>query len=396
MTEPTVLASKPVSRAHWRTAMTLLVRVRSDRAVTFSHWSHSVMASVTVIARFAVMSVTTSEVSRWIWEAVSSSGTFALLTTASASSRVVQKVLRVRFEPSSVVISTCQKLESGGLRSYMVLGDGLRCYTIVAREGAAQDELMVVFRWNWRCNQRPMKALKCFKGGCFPLGLLLLCSITRNDAASPIVYQATGTREQIQPVIDQFEHDILYGIGGDPQQSPILGSVKTVTFDDVSAGSEKTVEWSGAGKSGGVVLPVPPGDLFSVSAGTADPNNPNRLFGDIHSSYLTEFAPFSSPSILALRRPGFNDPAISIVFAGRVDDSMKGIGAVFVDVDSPTSAYFQVNRFPLPQLRFDVPSAPGHADFSFLGLLMEEGETFPTRFTRRCCATPSVQWGRRR
>src|SRR4051794_23895162 len=52
--------------------------------------------------------------------------------------------------------------------------------------------------------------------------------------AQPIIYQATGTREQIQPTIDQFKHDIVYGPGGSEQNPPpFLGSFKVATFDDV-------------------------------------------------------------------------------------------------------------------------------------------------------------------
>lgn len=62
--------------------------------------------------------------------------------------------------------------------------------------------------------------------------------------ALPIIYQATGTREQVQPVIDQFKHDIIYGPGGSEQNPPqFLGQFKEATFDDVGPGLTDTYAW---------------------------------------------------------------------------------------------------------------------------------------------------------
>src|SRR5689334_11114610 len=102
-----------------------------------------------------------------------------------------------------------------------------------------------------------MKTWKRWEAGVSTLLLLLWCGL--RIEAQPVIYKATGSREQIQLTIDQFKHDIIYGIGGDAQHPPsVLGSFRVATFDDVNVGSDNTYVSIGAGSSDGLQFPVLP------------------------------------------------------------------------------------------------------------------------------------------
>lgn len=145
-----------------------------------------------------------------------------------------------------------------------------------------------------------MRVLKDSERRWLFVGLLAVCSV--GIEAAPAIYQATGTKEQIEPVIDQFKHDIIYGPGGDQQDPPaLLGSFHIATFDDLGAGltTSRITPWRVT--SGGVTVHCNPfGERLLLSSGTDD-TDPNRLFGDIDPSYPAEFEAFSSPSILAVQ-----------------------------------------------------------------------------------------------
>src|SRR5262245_55673089 len=62
---------------------------------------------------------------------------------------------------------------------------------------------------------------------------LLLLGLLRIQA-QPVIYSATGTRDQIQPTIDRFKHDIVYGIGVDNAMT--LSSYNVATLDGLEVG----------------------------------------------------------------------------------------------------------------------------------------------------------------
>lgn len=202
-----------------------------------------------------------------------------------------------------------------------------------------------------------------------------------------MIYQATGTREQIQPVVDQFKHDIVYGPAGSEQNPPLfLGSFRIATFDDVS--SATATESAGTQlTSGGITLWSAFGPRFVVSANSSGATDPNRLFGDINASYPAQFNTFSSPSILAFQYGLPPNESADLV----LDDPRNpfygapknAFGGVFVDVDSPFSAYFDTYRSdydPLDPMKgeflhFAVPAATGSGNFSFLGVILNPGSS---------------------
>lgn len=85
-----------------------------------------------------------------------------------------------------------------------------------------------------------MKTFRRIGGGVLALSFLHGCFLNQLDA-QPVVYQATGTREQVQAVADAFKHDIIYGPSGSEQSPPAyLGRYYVATFDDLASSSTTT------------------------------------------------------------------------------------------------------------------------------------------------------------
>jgi hypothetical protein len=193
-----------------------------------------------------------------------------------------------------------------------------------------------------------MKALRPLKGVCLPLGLLLLCSTARNEAAAPTVYQATGTREQIQPVIDQFKHDIIYGVGGSEHNPPPhLGSYSVATLDDVDANFIDHYSWDV--RSGGL-----------------------RLLGSSSSAfYISDLFPaFSSPNSLVLSTPASSRSDFLFLMFDHTQRH-NAFGAVFGNATSPSSARLETilgGSF----FNLDAPATQRPDEFSFIGFISAE------------------------
>jgi hypothetical protein len=196
-----------------------------------------------------------------------------------------------------------------------------------------------------------------------------------------VIYQATGSREDIQPVIDRFQHDIIYGPGGDAQHPPpIPGSFQVASFDDVSNAPATVLRPSrGFLTSGGITFWGGPGTPVMVSAGTADPNHPNRLFGDLDPRYPTLIEPFSAPSVVAMEALG-PPPSTGFMSAGLWEWNIaetptlvpfNAFAAVFTGAETPTTISLQAGGLPEHLLNLPVLAAdPG--EFSFLGAIVPE------------------------
>ena len=144
-----------------------------------------------------------------------------------------------------------------------------------------------------------MRVLRRIGGGC--LGLLWLVVLSRTEA-EPILYQATGTREQIQTVIDQFKHDIINGIGSSEQESPQnLGSYKLATMDDILP---LPAMRGPAFSSGGLSLQVDDWRTATLllSGGTETTNGSSLLFGEINALYPVIFQAFQWRRLSRLER----------------------------------------------------------------------------------------------
>lgn len=190
------------------------------------------------------------------------------------------------------------------------------------------------------------------------------------------VYQATGSREDVQPTVDRFKRDIVYGVGSNPNSlGDAIAGFRVATFDDLVQQSTTTQGFA-AGDSHDILFQGPgqgPLPFFGgalISANSNDSDNPNRLFGDIHPDYPTQFQPFSSPAILA--QQGFE---LSFALRDCCDTfPLTAFGAMFLDVDSPTSSTIVFDTANFGRSEYAVPAASGNGQFSFLGVILAPAE----------------------
>jgi hypothetical protein len=166
--------------------------------------------------------------------------------------------------------------------------------------------------------------------------------------AQPIIYQATGTKDQIQPVIDQFEHDIVFGSGSNTQNPPsVLGSFKVATFDDISPGTNG-VE-SSETSSGGLQIVANPGGSVYVTAN------------------LPAFSPSNCLTIRTVASLGVHPIAVfEPLSPSGLGTWENAIGAVFVNVTASRSASVGFGGGPT----YDAP-ATGASTFSFIGIIQK-------------------------
>ncbi|MHC1767004.1 MAG: hypothetical protein AB9869_22335 [Verrucomicrobiia bacterium] len=212
-----------------------------------------------------------------------------------------------------------------------------------------------------------MKALNQLRPRWVPV-TLILAGVAWSGTAQPVIYQATGTREEIQPVIEQFKHDIIYGPGGDTQNPPIvLGSFKVATFDDAAAGSVQTVRASWLQSGGLNFINYVGANTPYLSAESGAP-----LFGDINPNYPKWLQAYSGSSVMAIEPTLQSNKPLIVNDPGWLAHA-TAFGAVFVDVDFAGEAAFKFwTDFPYDQgPAFEVMPSPGDGNFSFLGVILD-------------------------
>jgi hypothetical protein len=174
----------------------------------------------------------------------------------------------------------------------------------------------------------------------------------------PILYEATGTREQIQPVIDQFKHDIIYGVGGSEQNPPsILGRFNVATLDDVA---DKFVGsyWSPLSSGGLTLLGGPWVGLYVGGEQYPSFSPPNGMMLDTLASSQADLVWVFNPD----PHLEFQQNAFGAVFANVGQSSPASIEGIFVDLST---------------FAFPVQPTAGTNDFSFIGII-DPQQTFNT------------------
>jgi hypothetical protein len=208
---------------------------------------------------------------------------------------------------------------------------------------------LVMTHWlvnpKWLAKKRRLCDKAIVKAGLSLLWLQLFLCAWRTGA-QPVVYEATGAREQVQAVVDQFEHDIVYGAAGDAQHPPAnLGSYRVATLDDVPAAS-------GVGQvsSGGLLLVGEPGaGLFVGDNGAGSFSSPNSLRLDTTSTGGSDFFYALIPNSSAR----YHQNAFGAVFANTPPGSAALEGA------------FQDGAF----FRYEAEPAIAPGEFSFIGVI---------------------------
>ena len=199
----------------------------------------------------------------------------------------------------------------------------------------------------------------------------VLCVFGAGTAsAGPVIRAATGPNAAaIQAAVDQFRNDL------GPNNGLVAGS---------QVGGRREINWDGGGPAApptidGTVLTrfdargatmVTNGTGFETSA-AAGPVD----FSDINPSYTGLFAPFSPPRLFVARNTNELDVIFNVPGNPAVKAGVTGFGAVFTDVDSPTSTRLQFFS-PDGALLFEraVPATNGNETQSFLGVSFDKGE----------------------
>jgi len=185
-----------------------------------------------------------------------------------------------------------------------------------------------------------------------------------------VVREAAGPNAAaIQAAVDQFRNDL------GPNNGLIAGS---------QAGGRREINWDGGGPAapptldgtvltrfagrGATFVTTGVGFETSAAAGPVD-------FSDINPTYPGLFAPFSPPRLFVARNTNVIDVLFNVPGNGDVPAGVTGFGAVFTDVDSPTSTRLQFFA-PDGALLFEraVPATVGNETLSFLGVSFNRGE----------------------
>jgi hypothetical protein len=166
------------------------------------------------------------------------------------------------------------------------------------------------------------------------LSLLAAILITVQLNGAPIALTRSGTGADaaaIQAIVDQYRADL-----GDPNNGATPGT---------QPGGRREISWDGGGAAAPVAtFPSPmetfaargsvfttPGTGFSISG------QPTPEFGNINPTYPDIFTAFSSPRLFAPLGSNITDVFFSVPGTTVLGAKTRGFGAVFTDVDDPST-----------------------------------------------------------
>jgi hypothetical protein len=189
--------------------------------------------------------------------------------------------------------------------------------------------------------------------------------------AAPVLREAVATDAVgIQAIVNLFNNDVGNpdnGPGGGPQQ-----------------GGRRTIGWDGGGAASPPTI-VAPGPMLNFAArgaifftpgvGLEISGAPLAEFGDINPTYPGIFNVFSPPRIFAALNSNVVDVVFHVPGNTAIPAASNGFGAVFTDVDSPTSTKMEFYA-PDGTLLFEkfVLAGAGSEYLSFLGVSFDAGE----------------------
>ena len=191
-----------------------------------------------------------------------------------------------------------------------------------------------------------------------------------------IVRSAAGlTPASIQPAVDQFRVDLgsaNNGVGG-----TFPSGHREINWDGVpdsfSAPNNLPANFFNSNSPRGAVFAS--GTPVQVSAKVGNPTVTAVRFGNINPNYPNDFQTFSPERLFAAIGTNVTD-VLFFVPGTSTAAYVNGFGAVFTDVDLPTSTtlqFFDPNGISLGT--FSVPALfPGSQTLSFLGVSFNAGE----------------------
>lgn len=215
---------------------------------------------------------------------------------------------------------------------------------------------------------------------------------------SPLVFQASGpTADSIEGTIDEFRTAL-----GDPNNANNPGPLSN---------GRREINWDGGGGVDATTDPVTPFNVFlntrggqfttsGVGLSQAPPSGgpQNGLVGLFNNpTYATAFRAFSPLRLFTPVGSNITEGLFFVPgFNGSFPATVRGFGAVFVDVDEPNGIgprerrgnphgastlveYFgQDGRLIFSSF---VPASPGNGNFSFFGIVFQNAEIARVRIT---------------
>jgi hypothetical protein len=205
------------------------------------------------------------------------------------------------------------------------------------------------------------------------LSIVALVLASTSASAAPIVTSGTSaTAAGLQSTVDAFR--------------AALGAPDNVNSPGPLFTGHREINWDGGGATNGTA-PVTPFNVFLNTRGAQFTTPGTGLqqslvstgtfsLADINPTYATTFAAFSPQRLFTPVGSNITDGTFFLPGTnGGTSAVLTGFGAVFSDVDlanTTTMEFF--NPFNVSLGTFAVPSAPGQATFSFLGVVFNAGE----------------------
>jgi hypothetical protein len=217
-------------------------------------------------------------------------------------------------------------------------------------------------------NSRYVPAISAAALAALFTALVTPISPSAQAADGPLVRSATGTAAaDIAPSVNEFRADLGGGSTAAPNGS--FGGVRReINWDGVpdqfSAPNDFPADFFNTRSPRGAVFSTP-GLNFQVSANAA--SGTRVRFGNLNPVYVKDFGVFSPERLFSPIISTTTD--VHFFVAGTKTPALvKGFGAVFSDVDSPTSTSLQFyDRADVLIATIAVPATPGDATHSFAG-----------------------------
>lgn len=226
----------------------------------------------------------------------------------------------------------------------------------------------------------------------FCAGVFIIAGVSTGTAA-PILFSANGpTAASILPEIDLFR-SALGGLNPNNPASFTFGR-REINWDGVPEANSSPNPFPGdffngsvAGRARGIEFSTP-GTGLQVSANSG----PGVEFGNLNPQYPALFAPFSPNKLFTPVGSTITDARFFLASDQTTPTTVTGFGAVFSDVDTPTSTTIAVfNAADVPLGVFAVPAAEMNQRFSLLGIYFNDGTRIGRVRITSGTATPGVE-----
>ncbi len=199
--------------------------------------------------------------------------------------------------------------------------------------------------------------------------------------AGPTIRVGSGANPaEIQAVVGQFRADVSLGGGNNTTNGPFATGRREINWDAAVADPVQSpnlmpFNFFNSNLRRGAEFTTPDGKGFLLSRrNAADPNDPNRLFGDIDPSYAGTFSTFSPLRIFAVQGGVITDVHFFVPGEPARPATVNGFGAVFSDVDRAGATFMEFYDLAGKLVRkLHVPAGRGaDKSLSFAGATFDD------------------------